>query len=46
MYVHTKLLIADDRVVIMGSSNLNDRSMCGDRDMEIACRVEDKDLVS
>jgi phospholipase D1/2 len=29
----------------MGSSNLNDRSQCGDRDSEIALVVEDKDMV-
>ncbi|SAM04497.1 hypothetical protein [Absidia glauca] len=45
LYIHAKLLIADDRLVIMGSSNLNDRSQCGDRDSEIALVVEDKDMV-
>jgi phosphatidylserine/phosphatidylglycerophosphate/cardiolipin synthase-like enzyme len=29
----------------MGSSNLNDRSQCGDRDSEIALVVEDKEMV-
>ena len=29
----------------MGSSNLNDRSQCGDRDSEIALLVEDKDMI-
>ncbi|CAO0797085.1 unnamed protein product [Mucor circinelloides] len=45
LYIHAKLLIADDRVVIMGSANLNDRSQCGDRDSEIALITEDKDLI-
>ncbi|ORZ14030.1 hypothetical protein BCR42DRAFT_417891 [Absidia repens] len=45
LYVHAKLLIADDRLVIMGSANLNDRSQCGDRDSEIAMLVEDQDLI-
>ncbi|KAI8884179.1 phospholipase D/nuclease [Backusella circina FSU 941] len=45
LYIHAKLLIADDRVVIMGSANLNDRSQCGDRDSEIALIVEDKDMI-
>ncbi|KAG0171892.1 hypothetical protein DFQ28_003801 [Apophysomyces sp. BC1034] len=45
LYIHAKLLIADDRTVIMGSSNLNDRSQCGDRDSEIALLVEDQDLI-
>lgn len=34
-----------DKVVIMGSCNLNDRSQCGDRDSEIALIVEDKDTI-
>ena len=34
-----------DRVVIMGSSNLNDRSQCGDRDSEIALLVEDQETI-
>ncbi|CEP13720.1 hypothetical protein [Parasitella parasitica] len=46
LYIHAKLLIADDRVVIMGSANLNDRSQCGDRDSEIALITEDKDMIS
>lgn len=45
LYIHAKLLIADDRVVIMGSANLNDRSQCGDRDSEIALITEDKDMI-
>ncbi|KAJ8656583.1 hypothetical protein O0I10_007660 [Lichtheimia ornata] len=44
-YIHAKLLIADDRLVIMGSANLNDRSQCGDRDSEIALLVEDQDMI-
>lgn len=35
IYVHSKLLIVDDRVVILGSANINERSMAGDRDTEI-----------
>ncbi|KAI7856548.1 hypothetical protein BDC45DRAFT_503017 [Circinella umbellata] len=45
LYIHSKLLIADDKVVIMGSANLNDRSQCGDRDSEIALLVQDQDLI-
>ena len=41
LYVHSKVLIADDRVVICGSANLNDRSQNGDHDSEIAVIVED-----
>ena len=35
-YIHSKLMIVDDRRVICGSSNLNDRSQRGDHDSEIA----------
>ncbi|KAL7796537.1 putative phospholipase D [Trichoderma ceciliae] len=40
LYIHTKLLIADDRLVICGSANLNDRSQLGTHDSEIAVVVE------
>jgi len=36
IYVHSKLMIVDDNYVIMGSANINDRSMLGTRDSEIA----------
>lgn len=45
LYIHTKLMIADDRVVICGSANLNDRSQLGYHDSEIAVVVEDTTLV-
>ncbi|XP_055383297.1 phospholipase D2 isoform X2 [Condylostylus longicornis] len=41
IYVHSKLLIADDRVVICGSANINDRSLIGSRDSEIAVIITD-----
>lgn len=41
IYVHSKLLIADDRVAVLGSANINDRSMLGNRDSEIAIIVRD-----
>jgi len=41
LYVHSKILIADDRICIIGSANLNDRSQLGDHDSEIACIIED-----
>ncbi|KAF5866487.1 hypothetical protein ETB97_012042 [Aspergillus alliaceus] len=41
LYVHSKVMIADDRVVVCGSANLNDRSQLGDHDSEIAIIVED-----
>ncbi|KAA8573540.1 hypothetical protein EYC84_005124 [Monilinia fructicola] len=45
LYIHTKLLIADDRVVICGSANLNDRSQLGNHDSEIAIVIEDSNTV-
>ncbi|KAJ1956772.1 hypothetical protein IWQ62_005230 [Dispira parvispora] len=45
VYVHSKIMIVDDRKVIMGSANINDRSMQGDHDSEIAILVEDKSMV-
>ncbi|EWC46556.1 hypothetical protein DRE_04279 [Drechslerella stenobrocha 248] len=41
LYIHSKVLIADDRIVVCGSANLNDRSQNGDHDSEIAIIVED-----
>lgn len=41
LYIHSKLLIADDRIVICGSANLNDRSQLGDHDSEIAIIIDD-----
>lgn len=43
IYVHSKLLIADDKVVICGSANINDRSMIGKRDSEIAVIINDEE---
>jgi phospholipase D1/2 len=37
IYVHSKLMLVDDRVALMGSANLNERSLAGDRDTEICC---------
>ncbi|KAG8649640.1 hypothetical protein MANES_08G114700v8 [Manihot esculenta] len=34
VYVHSKLMIVDDRVALIGSSNINDRSLLGSRDSE------------
>lgn len=46
LYIHSKVLIADDRVVICGSANLNDRSQLGDHDSEIAVVIEDSTPVA
>uniref|UniRef100_K7F6G5 Phospholipase n=1 Tax=Pelodiscus sinensis TaxID=13735 RepID=K7F6G5_PELSI len=45
IYIHSKMLIADDRRVIIGSANINDRSLLGKRDSELAVLVEDTELV-
>ncbi|CAG8595693.1 23438_t:CDS:2, partial [Dentiscutata erythropus] len=45
IYIHSKLMIVDDKYVIIGSANINDRSQLGDRDSEIAILVEDKQTV-
>ncbi|KAJ9060903.1 hypothetical protein DSO57_1026038 [Entomophthora muscae] len=45
VYIHSKLMIVDDRIVICGSANINDRSMVGYRDSEIAVVIEDLEMV-
>jgi len=35
VYVHSKLMICDDDYLILGSANLNERSLAGSRDTEI-----------
>ncbi len=40
IYVHCKLMIVDDIVTIIGSANINDRSLQGDRDSELAIIVQ------
>lgn len=43
IYVHSKLMIVDDRFALLGSANVNDRSLLGERDSEIAILVMDDD---
>eukprot|EP01080_Neovahlkampfia_damariscottae_P005619 gene5619-9436_t len=40
IYIHSKLMIVDDRIIFCSSANVNDRSMLGDRDSEIGLRIE------
>ena len=40
VYVHSKVMIVDDTAAIIGSPNINDRSMLGERDSEIALLLE------
>ncbi|EPE10877.1 phospholipase d p1 [Ophiostoma piceae UAMH 11346] len=41
LYIHAKLLIADDKYVVCGSSNLNDRSQLGTHDSELSLVMQD-----
>jgi len=41
IYVHSKLLIVDDAVAIIGSANINDRSLTGNGDTELAAVIVD-----
>ncbi|WCJ26915.1 phospholipase D P1 [Euphorbia peplus] len=45
VYVHSKVMIVDDRVAVIGSSNINDRSLLGSRDSEIGVVIEDKEFI-
>ncbi|KAI8601031.1 hypothetical protein EDD21DRAFT_305738, partial [Dissophora ornata] len=45
LYIHSKLMIIDDRIIVIGSANLNDRSQVGFRDSEIAIVIEDTEMV-
>ena len=41
VYIHAKTMVVDDRVAIIGSANINERSMRGNRDSEVAVVVRD-----
>ncbi|MBS1140765.1 MAG: Phospholipase D/Transphosphatidylase [Proteobacteria bacterium] len=43
IYIHSKLMVVDDRFALLGSANVNDRSLLGERDSEIAVLVIDTD---
>jgi phospholipase D1/2 len=38
-------MVVDDRVAIIGSANINERSQRGDRDSELACVIRDTDMI-
>jgi phospholipase D1/2 len=46
LYIHAKLLIADDKIVICGSSNINDRSQLGNHDSELSIVMEDTEILA
>ena len=41
LYIHSKAMVVDDRIAIIGSANINERSMRGTRDSEVAAIVRD-----
>jgi len=43
IYVHSKLMIVDDKYTIIGSANINDRSMKGNTDSEVCIKYTDQD---
>lgn len=45
LYIHAKCMIVDDRIVIIGSANINERSLLGSRDSEVAAIVRDTDMI-
>lgn len=45
LYIHAKCMVVDDRIAIIGSANINERSMLGNRDSECAAVVRDTDMV-
>ncbi|KAG0646370.1 Phospholipase D1 [Hyphodiscus hymeniophilus] len=46
LYIHGKVLIVDDKTVICGSSNLNDRSQIGIHDSELSIVMTDEKTIS
>ncbi len=45
IYLHDKICIVDDRLAIIGSANINERSQRGDRDSELAAVIRDHDMI-
>eukprot|EP01006_Ploeotia_vitrea_P041012 TRINITY_DN66477_c8_g2_i2.p1 TRINITY_DN66477_c8_g2~~TRINITY_DN66477_c8_g2_i2.p1 ORF type:complete len:830 (-),score=469.87 TRINITY_DN66477_c8_g2_i2:1199-3688(-) len=45
VFVQSGLLIADDRVAIVSSAHINDRSLLGDRDSELGVVITDTQMV-
>ena len=46
LYIHSKLMIIDDTKVLIGSANINDRSMLGKRDSEFAVLIKENKAVT
>ena len=45
LYIHAKCMVVDDKTAIIGSANINERSMLGSRDSECAAVVRDTDML-
>ncbi|KAG6337311.1 hypothetical protein ID866_1773 [Astraeus odoratus] len=45
VYIHAKVCVVDDRLAIIGSANINERSQRGDRDSEVAAIIRDTDMI-
>ncbi|KAF3007611.1 Phospholipase D1 [Curvularia kusanoi] len=45
LYIHAKIMVVDDRVAIIGSANINERSMLGSRDSEVAAIIRDTEVL-
>lgn len=46
LYIHAKTMVVDDRHAIIGSANINERSMRGHRDSEVAAMVRDRETIT
>jgi phospholipase D1/2 len=42
---YVQVCIVDDRLAIIGSANINERSQKGDRDSELAAIIRDTDMI-
>lgn len=45
VYIHSKMMLVDDQFALIGSANINDRSLLGSRDSEMAVVIEDETKV-
>lgn len=46
IYIHAKFLSIDDRIAIVSSANINDRSMIGNRDSELGAVIRDNEMIT
>lgn len=43
IYIHSKAMLVDDEIALIGSANINDRSLLGSRDSEVCAVVSLKE---